>query len=347
MRQTSLLLASLLALGSALGCGPEFDPSSEVTTLRVLGLKKDKPYAQPGDTVQLQLLWHDAKGRDDVQTLFIDGCVNPPGDLYYGCFTQYGEAAAQGTLPRIGDEDRFEVTLPRDIISSRLGELEPGQTPYGVDIVFFAVCAGRIELAMDAASADGSAGLPVRCLDDEGVALGSEDFIVGYTTIYSFEGVSNTNPAFTVDSSGAGEFLIAGKPVAADCVGEACQIAADVEVDCADEPERCIKPCEDDGDSECPEISVAPAIDPSVVERDDASSDLFGTETSEQMWINYYVDHGSVSEVRLLNDSTTGWNGEYRGELRAPKDPGLLKLWAVSHDNRGGMDFARVTLKVE
>jgi hypothetical protein len=346
MKQTSLLLAGLLALGSALGCGPEFDPSSEVTTLRVLGLKKDKPYAQPGDTVQLQLLWHDAKGRD-VQTLFIDGCVNPPGDLYYGCFAQYGEAAAQGMLPRFGSEDRFEVTLPRDIISSRLGQVEPGQTPYGVDIVFFAVCAGHLELAMDAATADGSAGLPVRCLDDDGIALGSEDFIVGYTTIYSFEGVSNTNPAFTVDASGAAEFLIAGKPVVADCVGEDCQVAADVDVDCAAEPERCIKPCEDDGDSECPKISVAPSIDPSVVERDDVSSDLFDSETSEQMWINYYVDRGGVSEVRLLNDSTTGWNEQYRGELRAPKDPGLLKLWAVSHDNRGGMDFARVTLKVE
>ena len=347
MKQTSLLLAAALALGSTLGCGPEFDPSSEVTTLRVLGLKKDKPYAQPGDTVQLQLLWHDAKGRDDVQTLFIDGCVNPPGDLYYGCFAQYGEAAAQGVLPRIGNEDRFEVTLPRDIISSRRGEVEPGQTPYGVQIVFFAVCAGRIELAMDAASSDGSAGLPVRCLDEAGVALGSADFIVGYSTIYSFQGVSNTNPGFTVDERGAAEFLIAGKPVAADCVGEACHRAADVDVDCADEPERCIKPCADDGDSACPEITVAPRIDPSVVERDDVSSDLFGAETLEQMWINYYVDQGSVSEVRLLNDSTTGWNAEFRGVLRAPKDPGQLKLWAVSHDNRGGMDFARVTLKVE
>lgn len=343
MRCTSLLLTAVLALG----CGPQFDPGSEVTTLRVLGLQKDKPYAQPGETVKLQLLWHDAKGRDDVQTLFIDGCVNPPGDLYYGCFAQYGQAAAQGTLPRLGDKDTFEVTLPSDIISSRQSQVEPGQTPYGLDIVFFAVCAGRIELAMDAASAEGSAGLPVRCLDDGGNALGSDDFIVGYTSIYSFKGVSNTNPAFTVDENGASEFLVAGKPVAADCVGAACHLAADIDVDCEAEPERCIEPCADDGDSGCPEISVKPAIDPSVAERDDVSSDLFGAETSEQMWINYYVDHGGVSEVRLLNDATTGWNDEYRGKLRAPKDPGLLKLWAVSHDNRGGMDFARVTLKVE
>ncbi len=342
MKHAALLLTAALALG----CGPQFDPSSELTTLRVLGLKKDQPYAQPGEAVNLQLLWHDAKGRDDVQTLFIDGCVNPPGDLYYGCFAQYGEAAAKGTLPRIGTGDTFQVTLPPDIISSRLGQFDPGQIPYGLDIVFFAVCAGRIELAMDAASGDGFTGVPVRCLDEEGNALGSEDFIVGYSSIYSFKGVANTNPAFTVNDSGAGQFLVAGEPVVADCVGEACQLAPDVEVDCATQPERCIKSCADDGDSECPDINVKPAIDPSVAERDDVSTELFGDETAEQMWISYYVDRGSVSEVRLLNDATTGWNEEYRGELRAPKDPGLLKLWAVSHDNRGGMDFSRVTLRV-
>jgi hypothetical protein len=343
MKRASLFLTAALALSAAQGCGPQFDPSSEVTTLRVLGVKKDKPYAQPGDTVNLQMLWHDPQGRSDVQRVFIGGCVNPPGDLYYGCFEAFSRSAAAGDIP-ISFEDQFQLTVPEDIISGRGGPLEPGQIPYGIYIVFFAVCAGQLDLAMgDAAS---GAALPVRCLDDGGAPLGPEDFIVGYTSIYSFEGVSNQNPSFRADDAGAGEFLVAGKSVAADCLGGACQTAEPVEVDCADEPERCIEPCEDDGDGSCPAIDVAPAID-QTVERDDVSSELFGSETTEQMWINYYVDHGSISEVRLLNDSTTGWNAKYRGQLRAPKDPGLLQLWSVVHDNRGGMDFARVTLRVE
>lgn len=346
MKRAPLLLTALVALGSTLGCGPEFDPSSEVSTLRVLGVKKDKPYAQPGDDVNLQLLWHDPKGRE-VQRLFIGGCVNPPGDLYYGCFQTYSELAAAGTIPDIGDGDTFQVTLPRDIISGRQGPVEPGQERYGVYIVFFAICAGRIELAMEATGdAEGSTGLPIRCLDAADQPLGSDDFIVGYSTIYSFDNAANENPAFTVDGEGRGEFMVAGKAVVADCVGEACQIAPPVEVDCAVEPDRCIAPCDDDGDSSCPDIDVAPAIAESVVEEDTVSSRLFGETVSEQMWINYYVDRGSISEVRLLNDSTTGWNAKYRGQLHAPKEPGLLQLWSVSHDNRGGMDFARVTLRV-
>ena len=38
---------------AALGCGPEFDPSNEIKTLRVMGVQKDRPYAQPGDEVSL------------------------------------------------------------------------------------------------------------------------------------------------------------------------------------------------------------------------------------------------------------------------------------------------------
>ncbi len=347
MKPASLVLCALAAL-AALGCGPEFDPSNELTTLRVLGLKKDKPYAQPGETVNLQLLWHDAKSDParprDVQRVFIDGCVNPPGDLYYGCFTQFAEGAAEGNFPRVErNQDSIDVALPSDILSSRRGSLEPGQSLYGLDIVFFAVCAGRLELAMGDAA---STGLPIRCLDAEGEPLGSEDFVFGYTSIYSFEDATNENPDFTVDASGAAQFLVAGRPVTADCVGAACQGAAPIEVDCDAEPERCIAACAEDGDAACPKIAVAPLLSEDVVELDSVSSRLFGNNVTEQMWVNYYVDRGGMSEVRLLNDATTGWNDDYRGELRAPKDPGPLQVWAVSHDNRGGMDFARVTLGV-
>lgn len=343
--RASLLLAGALSLLAAVGCGPQFDPGNEIKTLRVLGVKKDKPYAQPGDDVNLQLLWHDPKGPREVQRLFLGGCVNPPGDLYYGCFAQYGQTAAQGGIPAIGDGDTFQVTLPKDIISSRPA-LEPGQPRYGLYIVFFAVCAGKIDFATSAGNPDGSSGLPIRCLDDAGKPLGSEDFVVGYSSIYSFENVSNENPSFTVDEAGHGQFTVADKALVADCVGNACQTTAAVDVDCDAEPDRCIKRCADDGDPSCPTIDVKPAIDQKV-EKDDVSSALFGTDVTEQMWVNYYVDHGGISEVRLLHDTNSGWNTKYRGQLYAPKAPGPLQIWAVIHDNRGGMEFSRITLGVK
>jgi hypothetical protein len=347
MRQRqSLLLCGALSLLAAAGCGPQFDPGNEIKTLRVLGVKKDKPYALPGDEVSLQLLWHDPKGRKDVQRAFIGGCVNPPGDLYYGCFGQYGQSAAQGQPPELGLGDSFKIKLPKDIISSR-PPLEPGQPPYGLYIVFFAVCAGTISFDMSASAQSGSSGLPVRCLDDDGAPLGSEDFVVGYSSIYSFEDATNTNPAFELDADGRARFEVAGNSLLADCVGEACQGAAAVEVDCDAEPERCVEACADDGDAECPDIEVKPGIaENENVELDDVSSRLFGNNVTEQMWVNYYVDRGGMSQVRLLNDATTGWNAKYRGELHAPKDAGPLQIWSVIHDNRGGMEFARLTLGV-
>ena len=113
MKRAPLLLTAALALSATLGCGPQFDLSSELESLRVLTVKKDKPYAQPGETVKMQLLWHDAKGPRPVQRLFIGGCFNPPADLYYSCFPQLAELAAEGTLP-LSPGDTFEATLPSD-----------------------------------------------------------------------------------------------------------------------------------------------------------------------------------------------------------------------------------------
>jgi len=58
---SSLSLVALVLLSSlSAGCGPDFDPPSELHSLRILGVQKDVPYAQPGDTVNLQMLWQDA-----------------------------------------------------------------------------------------------------------------------------------------------------------------------------------------------------------------------------------------------------------------------------------------------
>lgn len=344
MKRASLALLGALSL-STVACGPEFDSPSEIKTLRVLGVKKDKPYAQPGDSVHLELLAHDAKGRDDIQYAFIGGCVNPPGDLYYGCFAQYGQLFAEGKLPQVEFKDTFDFELPSDVISSRR-DIEPGQPRYGLGIVFFAACAGELSFDMNASAGEGSGGLPLLCLDENKKPLGSDDFVVGYSSIYSFEGVANQNPTFFRDDDGKGRFKIAGEDVVADCLGGDCQNTDPVEVDCDAEPERCVEACDDDGEPECPAIDVAPQIE-QVIERDDVSSDLFGTEVTEQMWVNYYVDHGGISEVRLLNDTNSGWNSKYRAELRAPKDKAPFLLWAVAHDNRGGMEFSRVTLGVK
>jgi hypothetical protein len=45
--------------------------------------------------------------------------------------------------------DSFTVQIPEDIISGRQGPFQPGQRRYGLYIVFFAVCAGQLDLDVD------------------------------------------------------------------------------------------------------------------------------------------------------------------------------------------------------
>src|SRR5262245_6584271 len=57
------LLAALLGLLALSACDAEFDPGSQVSSLRVLAVRADTPFVHPGDTVRLQALSHDPEGR--------------------------------------------------------------------------------------------------------------------------------------------------------------------------------------------------------------------------------------------------------------------------------------------
>jgi hypothetical protein len=52
----ALQVALGLSLAGALGCGEDFDPASQIDSLRVLAVQKSAPYARPGDSVDLTLL---------------------------------------------------------------------------------------------------------------------------------------------------------------------------------------------------------------------------------------------------------------------------------------------------
>ena len=325
MKRLSLILLGATAFFGA-GCAPSFDPPSEVKSLRVLAVKKDKPYAQPGEEVTLSLLWHDPLGPRAVERLWLGGCTNPPADLYAGCFATLSE----GFVP--GSGDTFSLTIPDDVVLQR----QPGQPSYGLSYVFFAVCAGTIELAPE------QEGLPIRCVDDAGRPLGADDFVAGYTAIYSFDEFTNNNPKIT-------GFRFQGRDVTPDCTGVDCIGREIGDVDCSQEAAPCVPACPDDGEPSCPEYEVMPVIDQAAsVEADEVSAATYNADFQEQIWINYYVDSGTISPaVKLVNDATKGWNPEQQADFRAAKDPGLAAVWAVVHDNRGGVEFARYTIKVE
>jgi hypothetical protein len=266
-------------------------------------------------------------------------CVNPPGDLYYACFGQFD----QNTSFRTGNT--LEFSVPEDIVSRRPPTLE-GQPRYGLIYAFFAVCAGQLVPA--APKQQGA--LPFTCETSAGVQLGPDDFVAGYVSLYVFErGFRNQVPAVM---SG---FDVAGKIVASDCIGIDCvgpdqpiSFDATDPIDCATESTRCVASCSDDGDASCPEIDIRPLLNEGIAERDEVSANFYQRDLGEQMWINYYADRGGLkSEVRLLNDAGTGWNSDYGTTFYAPRAPGLVTLWSVVHDNRGGTNWVQTRLRVQ
>ncbi len=361
-------LFSLLALGLC-ACGAEFEPSSQVSTLRILGIQKDPPYAPPGSTVTLRMLWFDGKAPDEgrkIQRFFSSSlpCHNPPGDLYYACFAGFlgagsasppggldGGAPALGSLPLeipvsllFPDVDESTVAIPpkEEIIRPAPSG---GLTPYGLTYIFFGVCSGTMYFKRDL-----QAGFPVVCKDDAGNYLGADDFVAGYTSIYTYEGISNSNPRIS-------GFVLGGQPrsLAVDgvCVGADC-----TEPQLHPTPEEWsttslphIAACADDGGKKCPgyPISVSLSQDcPNNCGEPDTLAAQHGDNLTEQVWVRYFSERGKVdSPVRLLNDARRGPNSDFGTKLRAPKSPGPMFVWAVVQDSRGGEEWVRQTIIVD
>ncbi|MEZ4224368.1 MAG: hypothetical protein R3B13_25690 [Polyangiaceae bacterium] len=333
-------VTALLGL-SLLGCGVEFDPPSELKSLRVMAVQKSVPYAKPGETVDMSMLWFDGSDRAprDVQVAWISGCFNPPGDLFLGCGQAFAEAGAGGGglgLPpnvTVDFGDTFSFVMPNDVISSR--PPPGGALPrYGLAFIFFAACAGQLGPAPE-----GQLTFPLACYGPDGSARGSADFVAGYSSVYAYEQFRNKNPVIT-------GFRFAGADVAPSCIGAACLTTPPQSVDCA-AGGPCVDACSDDGEDGCPGIDMTPVIDRASAEQDEVSKVAYGREFTEQMWLRYYVERGGVkSDVKLVNDAVKGWNDDYSTEFRAPKQQGVMSIWAVVHDNRGGVEWARIEVGI-
>lgn len=360
--KTFAVVAASLAFA---GCGVEFDSIGQIEGLRVLGVRKDVPVTQPGDTVEMQLVVHDTgdeRGRArELTYLWLGGCDNPPGDTYFGCLGSFAKVAGSlgdllsqdpseldpeqlaelgETLAKTGVSfgfgETFQLPIREDIISSKPPTPGDVPVPYALSYTFFAACAG--ELRPD----PNSETFPVACYDGE-IQLGARDFVAGYTSNYTYNDQRNGLPVIT-------GIKVGGKKVASDlvCIGEACaRPEPDPKRTC---PKGSPKVARCDSGAmrqECPKIELAVLVDPDSVDQD-APLSLGGPVGSEPMWVNYLTDHGSfANDLALVNDVTTGFRENPKTEFFAPDKPGPAFVWAAVRDNRGGFDWARTTICVE
>ncbi|HSC88001.1 MAG TPA: hypothetical protein VLC09_12050 [Polyangiaceae bacterium] len=360
MRRTAWPLFVLpAALLFAASCGPELDSIASLETLRIIGLRKSAPYARPGETVKLELLWEDGASptaASPIERFIGFWCVNPPGDLFGQCLTQIPTIQPQFVF----DGDELDITMPTNAV--RPAPDGSGAPPYGIAFVFYGVCAGHLTIdgqrpsglggalqggggalgggafGLGGAFDGGSASLVPSCVDDDGNELGSKDFVVGYSAIYAYDTYRNANPILT-------GFRVNGQDGVLDCLNDECVGRPFTVPETSDCPSGaiCVDTCEDDGAVTCPPIAIDPIIDPASAEPDDIAREAYGEDLDEGLWVSYFTDRGGLAEeVRLVNDASTGWAEDPGTDFFAPKEPGPVRMWAVVRDSRGGVAWLRL-----
>ena len=373
----SLTLVACVGLAFT-GCGgASFDDPSKIKGLRVLAVQKSAPYPKQGEQVNIKLVFWDGKSTEesprDIVVLFLSDllglCVNPPGDLYFNCFTPRDGGATGGGIPDAGLPDgdapeggvpdaevpdasrarestsllasqfvaarrpdegslfqdpahvrQTNIVIPSDIITKRA----PGVEPYGLAYVLFMACAGTPRLVPTVAPGK----LPFGCFDADGRELGADDFVIGYTSMYVFDDRSNQNPV--VDDVLFDSASLAGSTTDETLVPH-------------------VPSCKESDRTKCPKHTLKPVINRALTDELDPSARSPDDQPlREQAWVNYYITAGELkSSVRLVNDATQGWNEKNEAEYTAPVEPGPVRVFAVVHDNRGGVAWVEGKIIVD
>lgn len=269
-------------------------------------------------------------------------CINPRDDAYYNCFPQFSALASmaspgQDLTPILNPASTSATfTMPPDAVATHPqvpGTPVVGGTPayYGLAILFNFACAGHLELLPVDPSNYNPQSLPIGCFDASHNQLGPKDFVFGFTRVFAYDAnmlalLSNTNPVIaSIDFD--------GNSVSANADGTF--------------PAQTVASCPG---SSCKSIKVGPYVPSSSWELNPESFDENGNPEHEQIWADFYVNVGSLSDdARLLYDSIGGSVGSLNdtdNTFTPPSDPGTGYLWIVVHDNRSGAAFATVPITV-
>ncbi len=345
-----LVLLALAACVSALAaCSNDFTPQSRVDTLRVIAVRPQPASGAPGKTSALELVTADgAPGSADggaarpLQVVWLAGCHNPRTRQYFGCYPLLGELAKRlsprvidtpaSSLPAsvFGTGAHYDLAVPDNILSA--APKQPGDPiHFGVSYAFFAVCAGELRPRLSFTDR-----LPLDCVDpNTGVSLGRTDFVTGFTTLYSYEGVTNQNPVLTGIHLGKTALDTSACETDADCAGLVDPTQAGFDERCGSQGTcapvlpACTTP------AQCQQILITPDVDPASAER------LPGVGANEILWANFYATAGAFKEAtELVSDRSLGFITDHGSYFRPPAGTDTpTTIWLTVNDERGGAAF--------
>lgn len=328
------LLAVLVLL---VACGGSFAPQTQISSVRVILTKADKPFARPGDTVQIEALALDERAikPKPMKNYWIPfACINPRDDLYYACFSALApKSGPPGSMPMglpsflqpgaeitgfLKEGTTFPITLPADIITTHAPT--PGaEAPYGVAFVFFIACAGHVRIANVDPNSQNPQLKPILCTDDDGKELSPDDYVFAFTRVYAYDKLVNTNPVITnVTIDGAPIDPMQGITVT-PCTGErtgprsTCktyQLAAEV-----------------------PDTSWEPSLD----QHEAVYSTFYYTEAVGDF----------DADGKLLFDAAKGKIADHAVKLIPKATVGEGKIWVIVQDSRGGAAWVELPVHVK
>lgn len=339
----SMLAAIVIALGTY-ACGPApFAPQQELGSVRILATRADKPFAQPGDEVKLEMLAVDGR-KIKKQPLKIYWlpilCENPINDLYYACFSSLlggsgdggareGGAADGGgptfpantdITPFLTEGPTYTVKVAPDLIA-RHPVVKGALDPYGLDIVFAIACAGRVRTIPVDLSDPTPQKVPIGCFDDDGNQLGPDDYVFAFTRVYAYANRPNANPPID-------DVVFDGKSV---------DLTQGVTVD------RCTV-----AEADCVRHPVDVSVPESAWELNPGALAADGTTLHEQVYaIYYYTIEKAEKEGRLLYDSRTGRVSDTPNHFIPQSVAGDGRIYIVVHDNRGGTNWVDFPISVK
>ncbi len=311
------VLAALVMLG-VLGCDqPDFTPRNQIESVRILASRANKPYAQPGDAITIDVLAVDGRPAVPAPTAPMKvywlpaPCINPPADAYYACFPAFASTfvANADATPKLIAGDQFSFQMPLDAISGHA--VVPGLPNYGIAIAFSIACAGHVEYAPPPPGGALNQ-IPFGCFDEARNRLGPDDFVFAFSTVYAFADRATSNPAIA-------SLSFDNQPV---------DLARGISV------AQCTE--EDLDDCTKTDIEANVAI---------GSAETFGAD-HESAWVDYYTTVGKVRYNRVVVfDVKRGAIGSTANEFYSPLSKGDGRLFAVVHDSRSGVNWIEVPIQ--
>jgi hypothetical protein len=227
-----------------------------------------------------------------------------------------------------GHGERFSFEVPSDILE-RTPRVTTDPIHFAASYVFFAACAGELVPRPDLTDR-----VPLGCVSREtGEELSEGDFVIGFSTLFTFEGEKNENPVLEALRFGDALAPEATCESDVDCASEGDDVVCSSEGRCA----MVVAPCPDD----CPASFIGPRVARSSAES------LPGQGEREVLWANYYANAGEINtSSQLVNDRTSGWVEDYSANWKPPREPGEATIWVTINDQRGGATWRSVDVVV-